>query len=112
MSSNQGTGNTGSNDLLILRGFVDLFSLALQPPAPELTAAQSPTPADAPHRRLAAKLSSGEHVAPEDVSTWFLTTHHDAMGAHSVNCTVALLGADGEPATVDQLLRERRRLGR
>ncbi len=96
-------------ELLTLRGFVDLFSVALEPPGPAGSA--SPADAPGPHRRLAAKLSSGEEVAQDDVSTWYLTTHHDAMGAHKANWSAALLGSDGQPLGADHLSRERR-LGR
>lgn len=79
---NQGSDRDGAGkELVTLRGLVDLFTVAMLPP-------DSPR-WDAPHRRLAAKLRSGEEVTQEDVATWFLATHHDAMGAHRVNCSAA-----------------------
>lgn len=108
-------GRDPSQELLTLRGLVDLFSVALQPDALSMTQTNShgpAAPADAPHRRLAAKLSSGVPIAPEDVATWFETVHHDAMGAHKTNCSAVLIGSNGEPMGVDDLPRERHNSGR
>jgi hypothetical protein len=63
----------------MLRGFVQLLSLSL--------VGDGHTLAQAPHRRLARLLRSGDAVQLEDTAGWFHTQVHTTTGTHRVNCT-------------------------
>ncbi len=90
------SGNAAQGRRVMLRGVVELLSVAL--------AQENTVNDDAPHRRLHLRLRSGQRALSTDAAATYPAVVHSSLGSQVVNCTAGLHtgnDAGGEPSNSD-----------